>query len=56
MNQLDLGLAEMENESLHSEEHSMLNCVLENVENIVSSNEMSATKMYFLYYFIFCCF
>ncbi|KAL0169660.1 hypothetical protein M9458_034256, partial [Cirrhinus mrigala] len=30
MNQLDLGLAEMENESWRSEEHSMVNCVLEN--------------------------
>ncbi len=39
MNQLDLGLAEMENESVHSEEHSMVNCVLENEENIVSSNK-----------------
>ncbi|XP_026085013.1 utrophin-like [Carassius auratus] len=35
MNQLDLGLAEIENESWHSEEHSMDNCVLENVENIL---------------------
>ncbi|XP_050988600.1 utrophin isoform X1 [Labeo rohita] len=34
MNQLDLGLAEMEHESWHSEEHSMVNCVLGNVENI----------------------
>ncbi|XP_043118799.1 utrophin-like isoform X2 [Puntigrus tetrazona] len=35
MNQLDLGLAEIENESLHSEEHRRVSCVLENVENIV---------------------
>ncbi|KAL1257497.1 hypothetical protein QQF64_010741 [Cirrhinus molitorella] len=35
MNQLDLGLAEIENESWQpSEEHSIVNCVLENMENI----------------------
>uniref|UniRef100_A0A8C1YKT7 ZZ-type domain-containing protein n=1 Tax=Cyprinus carpio TaxID=7962 RepID=A0A8C1YKT7_CYPCA len=45
MNQLDLGLAEMENESWHSEEHSMANCVLENVESIVSSNKKYNTDL-----------
>ncbi|XP_051578096.1 utrophin-like isoform X3 [Myxocyprinus asiaticus] len=32
MDQLDLGLAEMEDKGLHSEEHTMVDCMLENVD------------------------
>lgn len=42
MNQLELGLLEMENENWHSEERSMVSCVLENV----SSNRYITVIMY----------
>jgi len=38
MNQLELSHFEIENENWHSEEHNVVNYVLENEENIVSSN------------------
>lgn len=46
MNQLELSHLEMENENWHSEERSMVNCVLENEENIVSSNRLMTVFVY----------